>query len=235
MTGKQIKELNIRFLKSSPEETLGFFLRESKGRIVLSTSLGAEDQVLTHMATQIDPSISIFTLDTGRMFQEVYELIDTTSKKYNINIKVYFPDAEKVEEMVKERGINLFYESIENRKLCCNTRKIEPLKRAFKGFDIWISGLRSEQSVTRINTKLLDWDESNEMLKLNPLFNWSHDQVWEFIHKNSVPYNPLHDKGYMSIGCQPCTRAITKGEDIRAGRWWWEEAESKECGLHNRP
>jgi len=197
--------------------------------------LGAEDQVLTDMVMHIDPEVRVFTLDTGRMFPENYDLIDKTNQAYRMKMDVFFPDYRKVEEMVSERGINLFYNSIENRKLCCHIRKIEPLKRALSELDIWICGLRSDQAVTRINTKLLEWDETNGLLKLNPLADWSHEQVWDYIRKKNVPYNVLHDKGFLSIGCQPCTRAIEAGEDVRAGRWWWEKPESKECGLQNQP
>ena len=235
MTAEGIKKINSEFTKSSPEETLEFFLKEFKGRIGLASSLGLEDQVLTHMISEIDPATKIFTLDTGRLFLETYELISKTEEKYNINIQIYFPDAAKVEDMVNKKGVNLFYESVENRKLCCHIRKIESLKRAFSDLDLWICGLRSEQSVTRINTKLLEWDEANGLLKLNPLVNWNYKEVMDYIRKFDVPYNPLHDKGFLSIGCQPCTRAVEDGEDERSGRWWWEKPESKECGLHNRP
>ncbi|MCF8380555.1 MAG: phosphoadenylyl-sulfate reductase [Bacteroidales bacterium] len=227
-----IEELNTRFDKKNPEDVLGFFLLECKRKIALSSSLGAEDQVLTEMISKIDPETKIFTLDTGRLFPETYDLISETNKKYHIKIEVFFPDYKSVETMVKEKGINLFYESIENRKLCCHLRKIEPAKRAFKGLDVWISGLRKDQSLNRFNTKLVEWDEVNGLIKVNPLLNWSEKDVWNYIKEKDVPYNALHDKGFPSIGCQPCTRAVKKDEDIRAGRWWWEEAEHNECGLH---
>lgn len=235
MTTEKIQVLNKRFSTASPEEALQYFLSEYKGRITLASSMGLEDQVLTHMVSEIDPDTKVFTLDTGRLFPETHELISKTKKTFNIDIKIYFPEAAKVEEMVNKKGNNLFYESIENRKLCCHIRKIESLKRAFKDLDIWICGLRSEQSITRINTKLLEWDEANGLLKLNPLADWNYKQVLEYIRIHNIPYNPLHDKGFLSIGCQPCTRAVEPGEDERSGRWWWEEPESKECGLHNRP
>jgi phosphoadenosine phosphosulfate reductase len=149
-------------------------------------------------------------------------------------MSIYFPDADQVEEMVNTKGINLFFESVENRKLCCNLRKIQPLKRAFEGLEVWICGLRSEQSVTRQNMQKIEWDEANRIIKLNPLIDWTEEETKEFIKANGIPYNPLHDKGYPSIGCQPCTRAIFAGEDIRAGRWWWENPDTKECGLHKR-
>ena len=231
-TLKKIEELNKRFYRKGTKEVLAYFLTSYKGRIALSSSLGFEDQVLTEMITAIDPSVTIFTLDTGRLFQETYDLIALTNKKYNISIKVYFPDKEQVENMVNEKGINLFYESIDNRKLCCHIRKIEPLKRAFKGIDVWISGVRKDQSITRFYSRLVEWDEQNGLIKLNPLFDWSEKEIREYIKENDIPYNELHDKGFPSIGCRPCTRAVKLGEDVRAGRWWWELPEQKECGLH---
>ena len=157
-----------------------------------------------------------------------------TKSRYKINIDVYFPIAEKIQKMVNEKGINLFYDSVENRKECCFIRKIEPLQRAFKGLDAWICGLRRDQSVTRQDMKLVEWDDNNKLIKINPLIDWSEEHLWDYIKENNVPYNKLHDKGFPSIGCQPCTRAIEKGEDVRAGRWWWENPETKECGLHKR-
>jgi len=231
---ERIDDLNEKFQGANVGEVLSWFLKEFKGKIALSSSLGAEDQVLTQMVTGIDKEATVFTLDTGRLFPETYDLIHRTNSKYGIKIKVYFPEAARVEEMVGEKGINLFYESIENRKLCCHIRKIEPLKRAFKGLDVWICGLRRDQSVTRHDMKLVEWDEANGLIKLNPLIDWTEQDVWDYINENKVPYNPLHDKGYPSIGCQPCTRAIMEGEDVRAGRWWWENPDTKECGLHKR-
>jgi phosphoadenosine phosphosulfate reductase len=231
---ERINDLNEKFQEATVGEVLSWFLKEFKGKIALSSSLGAEDQVLTEMVTGIDKEATVFTLDTGRLFPETYDLIHRTNTKYGIKIKVYFPEAARVEEMVGEKGINLFYESIENRKLCCHIRKIEPLKRAFKGLDVWICGLRRDQSVTRHDMKLVEWDEANGLIKLNPLIEWTEKDVWDYINENKIPYNPLHDKGYPSIGCQPCTRAIMEGEDVRAGRWWWENPDTKECGLHKR-
>ncbi|GET31279.1 phosphoadenosine phosphosulfate reductase [Prolixibacter bellariivorans] len=231
---ERINDLNEKFQEATVGEVLSWFLNEFKGKIALSSSLGAEDQVLTEMVTGIDKEATVFTLDTGRLFPETYDLIHRTNTRYGIKIKVFFPEASRVEEMVGEKGINLFYESIENRKLCCHIRKIEPLKRAFKGLDVWICGLRRDQSVTRHDMKLVEWDEANGLIKLNPLIEWTEKDVWDYINENKIPYNPLHDKGYPSIGCQPCTRAIMKGEDVRAGRWWWENPDTKECGLHKR-
>lgn len=226
--------LNERFRKSSPEEILRFFLKDFDGEIAISSSMSVEDQVLTDMAVKIRPDISVFTLDTGRLFPETYDLIQKTNERYNIRIKVYFPEAAAVEQMVYEKGINLFYESIENRKLCCSLRKLQPLARALAPLDAWICGLRTEQSVTRIRTQHVEWDENNGLIKVNPLTEWLEEDVMEYIRKNDVPYNPLHDQGFLSIGCQPCTRAVKPGEDLRAGRWWWEQPEQKECGLHRK-
>ena len=232
MTEKQADILNKQFTGKQAQETLQWFLSDYGGNIVFSTGLGIEDQVITHMIAEINPKTKIFTLDTGRLFQETYDLIDLTNKKYKINIEVFFPDTEKVELMVKNRGINLFYESFENRKFCCHTRKIEPLLRALKNKDAWICGLRNEQSSSRQNAKVVEWDEQNGILKVNPLIHWSEAEVWDFIRQHNIPFNKLHDKGFPSIGCSPCTRAIQPGEDSRAGRWWWEMDEKKECGLH---
>jgi phosphoadenosine phosphosulfate reductase len=228
----QIEELNHQFREASPQDVLAFFIGKYKDKIAFSTSLGAEDQVMTHMIAGIDRTLRIFTLDTGRMFQETYDVLDITREKYNMNIDIYFPDASRVEKMVAEKGINLFYESLDNRLLCCHIRKTEPLNRALDGMDAWISGLRREQSPARKNIQRVEWDEQNEMIKVNPLVDWTHEQVWDYIRKHHIPYNKLHDKGYPSIGCLPCTRAVEAGGDIRSGRWWWELEGQKECGLH---
>ena len=223
---------NLEFSGAAPETVLEWALKHFGSGIAFSTSMGAEDQAILHMISRIDKTAGVFTLDTGRLFPETYDLIDITTKKYGIPIRIYFPDTKQVEEMVNSKGINLFYESIENRKGCCHVRKIEPLKRAFAGLDAWISGLRREQSVTRTEIKMFEWDQNFGLVKINPLINWTEDQLWNFIHSNNIPYNPLHNQGFPSIGCQPCTRAIEPGEDVRAGRWWWENPETKECGLH---
>jgi phosphoadenosine phosphosulfate reductase len=235
MSKKLAQKLTERFRNNSAEEILTIFIDEYKGRITLSSSMGAEDQVITRMIASIDKTIPIFTLDTGRLFPETYDLIAETEKEFGLRIKVFNPDNKQVEQMVSQKGINLFYENVENRKLCCHIRKIEPLKRALKGYDIWICGLRRDQSLTRFLSQLIEWDEENGLLKLNPLINWTETQVWDYIKQHKIPYNKLHNKGFPSIGCQPCTRAILPGEDIRAGRWYWEQADQKECGLHNRP
>ena len=225
-------QLNERFSGKSPEAVLKWFLNEYKGHIALASSLGIEDQVLTDMIRGIDRETCIFTLDTGRLFPETYSLIERTNMNYGIRIRLFFPDYRQLEQMVNENGVNLFYESIEKRRLCCHIRKLEPLKRAFAGMKVWICGLRRTQSVTRSDSQLVEWDENNNMLKVNPLIEWTEEQTWEYIRSHGVPYSRLHDRGFPSIGCQPCTRAVAPGEDIRAGRWWWEDPMHKECGLH---
>jgi len=229
-----IDALNRKFRDATAETVLYYFLKEFEGKVTFASSLGAEDQVLAHFIAGIDKSASIFMLDTGRMFPETYDVLARTNQRYGINIKVYFPDADRVEEMVNNKGINLFYKSIENRKHCCHLRKTEPMMRALNGNDAWITGLRRSQAVTRKELQTIEWDESNQLLKINPLINWSNEDVWGFIKQEKIPYNKLHDQGFPSIGCQPCTRAVMPGEDIRAGRWWWENPETKECGLHKK-
>ena len=231
---EKVNQFNRQLQGASPESILLFFHQQFPGKVVFSSSMGAEDQVITHMLALQDLKVDIFTLDTGRMFPETYELIEKTQARYNIPVKIYFPDAGSVEQMVNTRGMNLFYHSVENRKLCCHIRKIEPLDRALQGFDVWITGLRREQSPTRENLQVVEWEPRHKMIKVNPLLEWRETQLWDFIHQNKVPYNTLHDKGFPSIGCQPCTRAVMPGEDVRAGRWWWENPESKECGLHRK-
>lgn len=229
-----IQEYNEKLKDQPADEVLRFFIQNFKGKLGFSTSLGAEDQAITQMIAGIDPDVYIFTLDTGRMFPETYDLLDLTRQRYKVQIKVFFPEQNAVEEMVNRKGINLFYESIENRKLCCHIRKIEPLKRALENVDVWVSGLRREQSITREDLALVEWDQLYHKIKLNPLIDWRLEDLWDYIRQNNIPYNPLHDRGFPSIGCQPCTRAIEPGEDIRAGRWWWENPELKECGLHKK-
>ena len=234
MTHEEIKELNERFAEAAPEEVIKYFLERYGDRIALSSSLGLEDQVLTDMVCKAVKSPRIFTLDTGRLFPETYNLIDRTNLTYGVRIAVFFPERTEVEKLVAECGMNCFYESIENRKRCCRVRKLEPLKRAFEGLDVWICGLRREQSVTREGMQLVEWDEAHGLVKLNPLIGWHESDVREYIRKHNVPYNKLHDNGFPSIGCQPCTRAVKEGEDIRAGRWWWESPDHRECGLHKQ-
>lgn len=216
----------------SAEELLKYVTERFGDRVALATSFGAEDQVLTDMFCRINDKPSIFTLDTGRLPEETYEVMQATREKYGIQIDVLFPDHKEVEKMVNSFGPNLFYTSIEARKLCCKVRKIEPLKRKLSKLDAWICGLRAEQSVTRTDLQRIELDENFGIIKISPLVDWTTEKVWDYIRQNDVPYNKLHDKGYPSIGCAPCTRAVRDGEDIRAGRWWWEQPEHKECGLH---
>lgn len=231
---QHILELNEKWAGLTAIEIIEKALELFGSKITFATSLGAEDQVITYMISKIDKSTNIITLDTGRVFPETYDLLHRTINRYGLAIKSYCPDTAEVEEMVNTKGINLFYESIENRKLCCHVRKIVPLRRSLAGMDAWITGLRREQSVTRTEMKIVEWDASNGLIKINPLLEWSEQQVWEFIKEKNIPYNKLHDQGFPSIGCQPCTRAIAKDEDLRAGRWWWEMPDSKECGLHGK-
>jgi phosphoadenosine phosphosulfate reductase len=203
------------------------------GQVSFSTSFSLEDQViLEHIAAENLP-ISVFTLDTGRLFSETYSVWSASLEKYRIPIKAYTPDSQLLEPFVKEKGPNAFYESVENRKQCCFIRKVEPLKRALAGQKVWITGIRAEHSGNRSQLGLLEWDEANKVTKYNPLLNWTQEAVKKYILDHDVPYNILHDRGFVSIGCAPCTRAIRPGEDFRAGRWCWEEAGKKECGLHS--
>jgi len=206
-------------------------------RIGLASSFGAEDLVLIDMMAKINKEkTKVFTLDTGRLNQETYDVIDEIRRKYRIQIIVYFPEQNEVEQMVRIKGMNLMYESVENRKLCCEIRKVHPLNRALYNLDGWITGLRREQTIMRSDVKKIEIDYSHDnIVKVNPLADWTHEMVWDYIHKNNVPYNKLHDIGYPSIGCEPCTRAVNPKEDPRSGRWWWENAAHKECGLHWDP
>ena len=217
----------------SIEETLAFLVNEYNNKVVFSTSFGQEDQVITAIIAKENLPITIFTLDTGRLFQETYDVFHKTLKKYKKEIKVYFPEAAAVEEMLNKKGPNSFYDSVENRKECCFIRKVAPLTKALKGNAVWITGLRAEQSENRNDLHLFEYDEKFEIIKFNPLLKWSLKEVEDYLEINNVPQNTLHKKGFVSIGCAPCTRAIAPGEDIRAGRWWWESSH-KECGLHQK-
>ena len=199
---------------------------------VFANSLGAEDMVLTDLICKAGLPIEIFSLDTGRLPPETYDLMAAVDKHYDLKLKVYFPQSNAVESLVRQHGINAFYDSIEQRKACCHVRKVEPLKRALAGKKAWITGLRAQQAATRNGLPVREFDEGNGLEKFNPLAEWNEQEVWAYIKQNGVPYNALHDKFYPSIGCAPCTRAVAMGEDVRAGRWWWENPESKECGLH---
>ena len=216
----------------SIEETLFFLTNEFKDKVVFSTSFGQEDQVITDIIARNNIEVNIFTLDTGRLFQETYDVFNSTLKKYKKHIEVFFPETIAVEKLVNLKGPNSFYESVENRKECCFIRKVAPLTKALNGNKVWITGLRAEQSENRNDLNLFEYDEKFEIIKFNPLLKWSLAEVQDYIDKNNVPQNTLHKKGFISIGCAPCTRAIVPGEDIRAGRWWWESSH-KECGLHS--
>lgn len=233
-TIENIDELNCRFGDSEPVEVLRHFMEIYGERLALSSSLSIEDQALTDMMLKIDPHVRIFTLDTGRLFPETYQLMDKTNLHYNIKMEVFCPKTESLQCFVHEYGINPFYESIEKRHACCQVRKLEPLARAFQGLEVWVCGLRKAQSVTRTDMRMVEWDERHGLLKINPLIHWTEEQVWDYVKNNHVPYNQLHDKDYPSIGCEPCTRAVKPGEDIRSGRWWWENPEHRECGLHRQ-
>ncbi len=203
-------------------------------RLALSCSFGApEGLVLLHLMHEIEPASRVFVLDTGRLPQVTYDLMDRVRDRYGVTIEVVFPRAESVEAMVRQHGLNLFYESVERRQLCCRVRKVDPLKRYLKDLDAWVSGLRREQGVTRTDTRKVEIDDAHGgIVKVNPLADWSHDEVWQFVRSHRIPVNRLHAQGYPSVGCEPCSRAVGAGEDVRAGRWWWENAETKECGIH---
>ena len=232
MDRNQIEQWNTQLSSKKTSEILSWASHQFGRRLVFATSLGAEDQVITHLLAQTSPDVRIFTLDTGRMFPETYDLIEKTESHYNVKIEIFVPDRQEVESMVEDNGINLFHKTVELRKLCCHVRKVHPLQRALQGMQGWICGLRKEQSQTREDIAAIEWDTQNQLAKVNPLWNWTAAQVWQTIRECQIPYNPLHDSGYLSIGCSCCTRPVGPGEDIRSGRWWWENAGLRECGLH---
>lgn len=217
----------------NPQEALAVLANNYHGEITFSTSFGWEDQVITDMIFSNDLAIEVFTLDTGRLFPETYSVWSRIRERYKKNIQVYYPDRTKLEALLSEKGPNSFYESVDNRKECCGIRKVEPLNRALKGKQIWVTGIRADQSLNREQMSWIEWDEIHQLIKVHPLFFWSLDEVKAYIREHNVPYNALHDKGFPSIGCAPCTRAVQPGEDFRAGRWWWEDKSKKECGLHS--
>lgn len=230
-TAEQIQQLNENL--KTPQEVLKWSLDNLHPRIALASSFGAEDVVVIDMLMKINPTARIFTLDTGRLNQETYDVMDEIRKKYNTNIEVMFPDQNETEQMVRVNGMNLFYDSIGNRKLCCGIRKVHPLNRMLATLDGWITGLRADQTEVRLKSNRIEIDEQhNGIIKINPIIEWTWEQTWDYIKKNNIPYNKLHDRGFPSIGCEPCTRAIKPGEPLRAGRWWWESDSQKECGLH---
>ncbi len=233
MDFEQIKRLSREFADKTPQEVLKWTLDNLHPNTALASSFGAEDVVVIDMMMKINPEARVFTLDTGRLNQETYDVMDQIKEKYGINIEVMFPDRNEVEQMVRTHGMNLFYKSIDNRKLCCGVRKVNPLNRALATLQGWITGLRSDQTQNRADSNKIEIDaQHGGIVKVNPIIDWTWEQVLNYIKVNEVPYNKLHDQGYPSIGCEPCTRAIKPGEDLRAGRWWWETDPEKECGLH---
>ena len=218
---------------STAQECLTWAFDNLHPKLAKASSFGAEDAVIIDIMFNINPESRLFTLDTGRLPQETYNVMDEVRKRYSTKIEVLFPDAKEVEEMVNDKGMNLFYDSAENRKLCCAIRKVHPMNKMLKTLDGWITGLRKDQNKNRSDAKMLEIDEMHDdIVKVNPIINWTYDQTWDYIKKNNCPYNKLLDQGYPSIGCEPCTRPIKIGEDIRSGRWWWESDTNKECGIH---
>ena len=228
----KLVELKDLLNGKSIEDQLNTLVSQFSGQVVFTTSLGLEDQAITHKIFSNNLDIKVVTLDTGRLFPQTYEVMSKTIIKYNKKIHITFPDKNSIEKMVTEKGPFSFRESVENRKECCNLRKVLPLSRALEGMKCWISGIRSDQSEDRDHMDWLEYDETKKIFKFYPIFDWSYDDVKIFIKENNVPYNTLHDKGYLSIGCEPCTKAVRPGASFRSGRWWWEDDTKKECGLH---
>jgi phosphoadenosine phosphosulfate reductase len=234
-TSAEVEELNLQFMHTDAKEIIRWAVDRFGESVSLASSFAAEDMVLVDMLAGITKSPRVFLLDTGRLHQETYDVISRARSRYGIEFEFYFPRSEMVEQLLRAKGPNSFYESVENRKECCFARKVEPLNRALSTVDAWITGLRRDQSVTREELRNFEIDEGHDgILKINPLADWTEADIWNYVRANGVPYNSLHDKGFPSIGCAPCTRAIEPGEDVRAGRWWWESPEHKECGLHIR-
>jgi phosphoadenosine phosphosulfate reductase len=227
-----IGEIAGRINNLSLADSLHTIAHAFPGQVTFSSSFSFEDQAITHVIAANQLPVSIFTLDTGRLFAETYSVWNATNEQYNTRIKAYYPSTILLEEFIADTGPNSFYESVDNRKTCCHIRKVEPLKRALAGNAVWITGLRAEHSPARQDLEQLEWDESNQIIKYHPLLHWTTAEVRQYINDHHIPYNSLHDKGFISIGCAPCTRAIRPGEDFRAGRWWWEDSSKKECGLH---
>ncbi len=230
---EDVKSLNREFERSSPKDILAWASENLGSSVALATSFQVQGMVLVDMFAKTDPEARVFTLDTGRLHSHTYDAMEKTRERYNINIEVLFPDTDEVEEMVTSRGVNLFYKSVENRRLCCEVRKTNPLNGFLKNLDAWITSIRADQTQQRADSMKFEIDYLHgKMLKINPILDWTIDEIWDYVRKNDVPYNKLHDMGYPSIGCAPCTRAIEEGEDPRAGRWWWEQGSDKECGIH---
>jgi len=231
---KFVNYLNSKRNRQSPKEILQFIIEEFEDKAVFTSSFSIEDQVITQLINELENKIKIVTLDTGRLPEETYNLMERTKEFYGINIHAFFPNNTSVEEMVNKHGHNLFYKSIELRKMCCNVRKVIPLQRALTNYKVWITGLRKEQSVTRESFQTAEYDDNFKIIKVNPLIDWTEKEVWNYINSHNIPYNILYKKNYTSIGCAPCTRPVKIGETIRDGRWWWENSYTKECGLHSK-
>lgn len=231
MSNLEELEQLVRQHNSPAELIMGLNRLSNSADVTFSTSFGAEDQVITHLIFKHFNDCPIFTLDTGRLFQETYDTFHSTINKYKLDIEVFSPDSNDLKELYKSQGANGFYDSIENRKSCCGVRKVIPLKKALKGKKIWITGLRAEQSENRSDLSKVEYDSHFDIIKIHPILDWTWEETLNYLKDNGVPTNPLHKKGFPSIGCEPCTRAIEEGEDFRAGRWWWEQS-AKECGLH---
>ena len=229
---ERLTTLHNALLEKTEVEGLAFLAEQFPNEIVFSTSFGLEDQAITHLILANQIPISIFTLDTGRLFNETYSVWESTEQRYNTHILPYYPKTHDIEEYVHKNGPLSFYRSVELRKECCHIRKVEPLSRALKGKKVWVTGLRADQSNARKDLPILEWDDTYQLFKYNPILHWTFEDTKAFIKSHNIPYNVLHDKGFVSIGCAPCTCAIKEGEDFRAGRWWWESNSKKECGLH---
>jgi phosphoadenosine phosphosulfate reductase len=229
----ELLNLDLEQKAAAVRQQLADSVREH-GRVVYSNSLGAEAMVLTDIIWSHVPEIDIFSIDTGRLHEETYELLEKLQRRYKRSIRLVYPDAQALEKLVADQGVNGFYHSLESRLACCHVRKVEPFRRAVAGYSAWVTGVRREQSATRAQAQPIEWDTENSMHKVSPLLDWTEEQVWQYIRARKLPYNSLHDRQFPSIGCSPCTRAIQPGENRRAGRWWWEQPESRECGLHPR-
>jgi phosphoadenosine phosphosulfate reductase len=228
----KLNELRSLLTCSSIEDNLSVLVSHFPGKIIFTTSLGIEDQVITHKIFINNLDVEVITLDTGRLFPQTYDVLSNTIIRYKKPISLFFPETADIEKLVSEKGPYSFYNSVEDRKECCSIRKIQPLNRALDGMECWISGIRADQSENRKNMNQLEFDNTKNIFKYYPLFDWSFEDVLNFVKENNIPYNSLHDKGFVSIGCEPCTKAIKPGESFRAGRWWWENEGAKECGLH---
>ena len=229
----EIAELTSKYTNIPPEEVLKQIGYQYSGKVIFSTSFSLEDQVITDMVFRNDIPIKVFTIDTGRLFPEIYKVFNQTIEKYKNKITVYFPDTQSIENLITQKGPFSFYHSVENRKECCHVRKVKPLERAIKGYTCWISGIRAEHSEERGKQELFMWDDKHQIIKFSPLLNWDNKVIRNYLSDHRVPYNEMYDKGFTSIGCLPCTRITKPGEDPRAGRWWWENNSKKECGLHS--